>query len=177
VTKKPGDKHPDLHLFRQEMADVVPLKKKNTTEPGVVRTRPRRDTRAVELRQESILPAGDPSQIHSDDETSHRKNGVQLRLLQKLKRGRFKPVDQLDLHSMTTTQGQAALLQFIGDNAAQALVCVRVIHGKGLRSAEGPRLKLMTRQLLRDHPGVLAFTASKPADGGDGATDVLLRST
>ena len=38
------------------------------------------------------------------------------------------------------------------------------------------RLKIMTRQVLRDHPQVLAFTACKPADGGAGAVDVLLRS-
>jgi DNA-nicking Smr family endonuclease len=176
VTKRPGDKCPDLHLFRQEMADVVPLKKKDTTVPGVSRPRPRRDALTVELRQENLLPAGEPSQINSEDGTSHRKNGVQLRLLQKLKRGRFRPVDQLDLHNMTVAQGQAALLEFINHSADQALVCVRIIHGKGMRSAGDPKLKLMTRQVLRDHPGVLAFTACKPADGGDGATDVLLRS-
>jgi len=38
------------------------------------------------------------------------------------------------------------------------------------------RLKIMTRQVLRDHPQVLAFTDCKPADGGAGAVDVLLRS-
>jgi len=123
------------------------------------------------------LPTEETSQINTDDGSTHRKNGVQLRLVQKLKRGQFKPIDQLDLHNMTTTEGYQALLQFIHDSARGTLTCIRVIHGKGLRSSQGPRLKNMTRQLLREHPEVLAFSACKPANGGDGATDVLLRSS
>ncbi len=76
---------------------------------------------------------------------------------------------------MNIATATTVLLEFIADSQAGALQCIRVIHGKGLRSVQGPRLKIMTRQLLRDHPQVLAFTACKPADGGDGATDVLLR--
>jgi DNA-nicking Smr family endonuclease len=105
-----------------------------------------------------------------------RKNGVQKRIIQKLKRGQF-PVNQaLDLHDMNLETAQAALLGFIAGTQGERLECVRIIHGKGLRSVNGPRLKLMTRQLLRDHPQVLAFTTCKPANGGSGAVDVLLRS-
>ncbi len=84
---------------------------------------------------------------------------------------------QLDMHNMTTQTGRAVLLEFIGDALARSLESVRIIHGKGLRSENGPRLKLMTRELLRDHPQVLAYTSCKPADGGDGAVDVLLKSS
>lgn len=84
---------------------------------------------------------------------------------------------QLDLHSMTTEVAHRVLLEFVADTRSETLECVRIIHGKGLRSANGPRLKLMTRQVLRDHHQVLAFTACKQADGGTGALDVLLKST
>ena len=97
--------------------------------------------------------------------------------MQKLKRGRFPVGEQLDLHNMTTEMGHKALLEFIADAQRSKIECVRIIHGKGLRSENGPRLKLMTRQLMRDHPQVLAFTACKPTDGGSGAMDVLLKST
>ncbi len=159
---------------------MIPLKASDTTESRTPRPRHRaRETNAhmVEIQNPSTLPADAASHINSDDGGTHRKNGVQLRVVQKLKRGQFKPVDQLDLHNMTTSQGHQALLEFINHSAAASLTCVRVIHGKGLRSSQGPRLKNMTRQLLRDHPGVLAFSACKPANGGDGATDVLLRSS
>ena len=95
--------------------------------------------------------------------------------MQKLKRGRFPTDRQLDLHNMTVDAGHRALLEFIAATRGKTLECVRIIHGKGLRSENGPRLKLMTRQILRDHPRVLAFTVCKQADGGTGALDVLVR--
>lgn len=179
MIKKPVDQCSDLHLFQQEVVDVTPLKTSDTTEsrrPRAGLRKPEMSARMVEVKQLNVLSTDESSHINSDDGGTHRKNGVQLRLMQKLKRGQFKPLDQLDLHNMTTTQGRRALLEFIDESAGRSLNCIRVIHGKGLRSNQGPRLKHMTRQLLREHPGVLAFSACKPADGGDGATDVLLRS-
>lgn len=139
----------------------------------------RRTDRADSLEAEhDLLPAVDErTHIDADDGSTHRKNGVQKRIIQKLKRGQFAVGDQLDLHSMTTEAGHTALLKFISDAQKSTLECIRVIHGKGLRSKRGPRLKLMTRQVLRDHPMVLAFTECKPADGGSGAVDILLKSS
>ena len=97
--------------------------------------------------------------------------------MQKLKRGRFTVGAEIDLHNMTTQTARTALLEFIADAQSRSLESVRIIHGKGLRSENGPRLKLMTRQVMRDHPQVLAYTTCKPADGGDGALDVLLKSS
>lgn len=97
--------------------------------------------------------------------------------MQKLKRGHYKVGAVLDLHNMTMETGRTALLEFISEAKSGLLESVRVIHGKGLHSENGPRLKLMTRQLLRDHPQVLAYTSCKPADGGDGAVVVLLKSS
>ena len=84
---------------------------------------------------------------------------------------------QLDLHNMTVKAGQDALSHFIHRSGGHTMQCVRIIHGKGLRSNQGPRLKIMARQLLREHPRVLAFNACKPAQGGEGATDVLLKAS
>ena len=84
---------------------------------------------------------------------------------------------ELDLHSMTTETAHSALLEFIAYAQSGSLESVRIIHGKGLRSEHGPRLKLMTQQVLREHPGVLAYTTCKPTDGGSGAVEVLLKSS
>ena len=168
----------DEHLFRQEMDGVVPLKIQATTDSRVPRPSKRKhrpETVAVNFDR-TVLPTADyQSHIDSEDGSSHRKNGVQKRLVQKLKRGQFPVGGQLDLHHMTTATGHTALLEFITDAQCDKFECVRIIHGKGLRSVSGPRLKMMTRQVLRDHPQVLAFTACKPADGGSGAMDVLLK--
>ena len=97
--------------------------------------------------------------------------------MQKLKRGRFKVGAELDLHNMTMETAYTVLLEFVADAQSKSLDSIRIIHGKGLRSENGPKLKMMTRQVLRDHPHVLAYTACKPADGGSGAVDVLLKTS
>ena len=79
------------------------------------------------------------------------------------------------MHHMTTETARGVLCKFIAAAQERSLACVRIIHGKGLRSTNGPRLKLMAHQLLREHPQVLAFTSCKPGDGGSGAVDVLLK--
>jgi len=180
MVKKTTDQSSDENLFRQEMDSVVPLKTPQTTDskaprrPGL-RLKPR--VEFTDSDHSHMSSADDQTHIDTDDGSSHRKNGVRKRTMQKLKRGQFPVGDQLDLHHMTTATGHAALLEFIADSQRRTLDCIRIIHGKGLRSDNLPRLKLMTWQLLREHPQVLAFTACKPADGGAGATDVLLRSS
>ena len=170
---------PDEHLFRQEMEGVVPLStpaRSDSKAPRTTKRKPARETVPAEAARTFLPSADDGTHIDADDGSSHRKNGVQKRVMQKLKRGQFAVGEQLDLHHMTTETGHRALREFIEDAQKAKLECVRIIHGKGLRSEHGPRLKLMTRQFLRDHPQVLAFTSCKPADGGSGAVDVLLKS-
>lgn len=157
----------------------MPLKTQATTDskaPRSLRPQHKPVTIPATFTQAFSPCTADQTPIDTDDGSSHRKNGVQKRMMQKLKRGYFPVAAQLDMHHMTTTTGHAALLKFITDKQCRALKCVRIIHGKGLRSEGEPRLKLMSRQVLRDHPQVLAFTACKPADGGTGAMDVLLKS-
>lgn len=179
MIKKPNQQFPDHHLFRREMGDVVPLKPPETTDSRAPRklNRPRKleETDTVS-DQYAVSPKDEQFHINCEQGMTHRKNGVQKRVMQKLKRGQFKVSAQIDLHNMTVASGHAALLEFIGYSMSDSLVCIRVIHGKGVRSERGPRLKLMSRQLLREHSQVLAFSSCKPGAGGDGATDVLLRS-
>lgn len=180
MVKKQNDRLLDEQLFREKMAGVVPLRTAPTTDSKAPRTVKRRcnpgDYSAI---PDSSIQASADDQMHIDaqDGSSHRKNGIQKRTMQKLKRGRFTVDAELDLHNMTTETARAALLEFIAEAQNRTMESVRIIHGKGLRSENGPRLKLMTRQFLRDHPQVLAFTSCKPADGGDGAVDVLLKSS
>jgi len=161
------------------MAGVVPLKTRPTTESRPPR-RPVPGRRPSDLSHECdpllSTPPDDSFNHTSDDGSSHRKSGVKNRTLQKLKRGRFVVGAQLDLHNMTVDTARSTLLDFIARKQSESMAAVRVIHGKGLRSENGPRLKQMTRQVLRDHPLVLAYTSCKPSDGGGGAVDVLLKT-
>jgi len=180
VTKKTKCLLIDEHLFRQEMKDVLPLKMPLTTDskaPRAAHRKRSRESAAASLGLHSQPASTSGPHIDEKDGSLHRKNGVQKSVVQKLKRGRF-PVDaELDMHQMTLLTAHTALLEFIAYAQSETIKCVRVIHGKGLRSTDGPKLKLMTRQALRDHAQVMAFTACKPGNGGDGAVDVLLKST
>ena len=54
--------------------------------------------------------------------------------------------------------------------------CVRVIHGKGLRSNNRePVLKTKVKHWLTQRVEVLAYCQARPADGGGGALLVLLK--
>ena len=179
MDKKKNKLPADSHLFQQAMDGVKPLDSPLRTDSKAPRV-PRRigrheDTLASPL-QDFDHATGEETGVETENGASYRKNGVQKRIMQKLKRGRFQLGDQLDLHHMSTKTGASALMEFIAQSQAGSLQSIRIIHGKGKRSEQGPRLRTMTRQLLREHPQVLAFTACKPSDGGDGATDVLLKS-
>lgn len=172
-----ADREPkDEGLFKRAMHDVIRLKTPPRSDSKASRKSTHRPAHEAAPDQPRVAAlAATPAGAH-DDDGSHRKHGVQLRVLQKLKRGRFPPADQVDLHDLTVIRGLAVLHEFLEQSRSAGLRCVRVIHGKGLRSKGGPRLKLAVHHALRDHHGVLAFTACKPADGGGGAVDVLLRS-
>jgi DNA-nicking Smr family endonuclease len=178
MSKKAKPTNSELELFRQAVADVMPLK----ADARVEFDKPRK--RAITSRNRQVLyepgtsgpqPEAGSNPISSHDGASHRKNGVQLKQMQRLKRGQFPLEDQLDLHHMTVDEARAVLMKFIEQSTERGFRCIRVIHGKGMHSGRAPRLKTSARQLLREHPGVLAFTPCKPSQGGDGATDVLLR--
>jgi DNA-nicking Smr family endonuclease len=173
---KSRDDKPDLELFRQEMADVRPLRASDRIEPAPARTaaaplQQEKDDREV-LRD---LLGGDPSaELETGEELLYIKPGYQHRLLRRLRRGRYSVADSIDLHHMDVATAKRVLLDFIEHSLRQSRSCVRVVHGKGLRSRDLPRLKLMTGRVLRKHPRVIAFASCRPIDGGTGATNVLL---
>lgn len=113
--------------------------------------------------------------VESGEELRFIREGYAPRLLRRLRRGHYSVHGHLDLHHMTRETAKTALLQFLNDAIIERLGCVRVVHGKGLRSPNKPVLKQMTNQLLRRHKGVVAFTSCRQIDGGTGAVVILLR--
>ncbi len=159
------------------MAGVRPLPRRPATPAG---PRPRSiagSTRAGnrDLLHESHAIAADPAVLSADDEPTFRRTYVRDEVLRKLKRGQFPVEAEIDLHGLRQHAAQEALRQFLNDSLRRGLHCVRVIHGKGLRSGPGgPVLKLIVHHWLRKVENVAAFAAARPADGGSGAVYVLL---
>ena len=104
------------------------------------------------------------------------RQGQQKKVLRDLKRGKRYVMEMVvDLHGLTQIKAQASINQAIVELPVNTLSCILVIHGKGLRSAQGPVLKEFTARYLKTLPEVKAYCSAQTCDGGTGALYVLLR--
>jgi DNA-nicking Smr family endonuclease len=165
--------------FRAAMSDVQPLKPDNRIVHQVPRPSPlpeqrRRDEESV--MQELLQPIDDPAGLETGEELLFLRPGYSQRLLRRLRRGHFSIADSIDLHQMTEAVAREVLRGFLEEAGRRGYGCVRIVHGKGLRSRGLPKLKLMTNIVLRKHAPVIAFASCRPVDGGTGAVNVLLKN-
>jgi len=110
------------------------------------------------------------------DELRFLRTGMDPRILRKLKRGQYRQQDELDLHGLFASEARQAVAAFLNEVRAHERLCVRIVHGKGLRSRQqGPVLKGLVDHWLRQRDDVLAFASARPVDGGTGAVYVLLK--
>jgi len=102
---------------------------------------------------------------------------VRKDLAQKLHHGYFSVQDSIDLHGMTVREAEESLHAFIKEARQKRLFCVKVVHGRGLRSPKEPVLKEAVKRWLQGvfRKWVLAYSTAKDSDGGLGATYILLR--
>ncbi len=94
-----------------------------------------------------------------------------------LHEGRFSVQASLDLHGCTVPEAEAEFDDFVQDAFKKGLLCVKVIHGRGLRSVKGARLKEAVIKRLAGHfrKDIIAYVTARQCDGGLGALYVLLR--
>jgi DNA-nicking Smr family endonuclease len=97
--------------------------------------------------------------------------------LRDLRRGRWVIQDEIDLHGLNRDEARHQLASFLSASLHHGKRCIRVVHGKGLRS---PQKISVLRQLVRgwllQRIEVLAYCQASPPDGGEGALIVLLRA-
>ncbi len=175
MTPKPDDEERDL--FRAAIRGVKPLTHDRHA-PAPRRPPPRaRFTRADQLAvlEESLHGRWEDPSIAGGDELSYRRPGIQEVILRKLRRGQYRIDGEIDLHGLTVTEAKHALRGFLAAALARRLRCVRIIHGKGLRSGHrGPVLKSAVSGVLGRTSAVAAYVSARPVDGGTGALYVLL---
>jgi len=124
------------------------------------------------LRESRDLSALAP--IEAADVLSFRRDEVPEKTLRQLKRGQFSVQDEVDLHHLRAADAEQLLKQFLTHARREGHLCLRVIHGKGLRSEDTPVLKALVDRILRHRGDVLAFASAPPNQGGTGALLVLL---
>jgi len=176
---KPGTAARDEDVFRAALSDVTPLRHSRTLierpRPGPQPVQRQLDERAVlreSLRHESAWEIG----LDTGEELSFIRPGIDARTLRRLRGGHWVIQDDLDLHGCNTSEAHALVTQFLAQCVRRGLRCIRIVHGKGLRSRNRePVLKRKVAGWLMQRDEVLAFCQAPRPDGGSGAVVVLLK--
>jgi DNA-nicking Smr family endonuclease len=136
---------------------------------------------AAARRPPAAARAAPPFVVEQTGDTiAGRARDVALKLLHDLRVGTHAIEARLDLHGRGRQRALRDLERFVAGAGARRARCLLVIHGRGRGSdAGGPVLRPAIWEWLASpaaaRGGVMAFASARPADGGDGATLVLLR--
>jgi DNA-nicking Smr family endonuclease len=170
----------DSELFRSEMRDVAPAPPTNRIEPWrelppPIPAKRREDEQAV--LDELARLTFDDDEAEFEDDAVFLRPGLPRDILRKLRRTHWVIQEDLDLHGMSGDEAAAATARFLAECKRLGLRCVRIVHGKGLRSrGREPVLKRRIRRQLMRRDEVLAFVEPRAIHGGGGAVVVLLQA-
>ena len=106
-------------------------------------------------------------------------DGINPLVMDRLRRGEFSIQKSIDLHGCSIEHGQDIFSLFLEEAVQSGLRCVKVIHGRGLKSKGEPVLKESLKAWIiraMSRKWVLAFCSTIMRDGGPGATYILLRT-
>jgi len=159
----------DQSLFHEAMGGVTPLGSRDRVN---VSPPPPSPVRVVELPPEVKLSVDGDGHRYAA-----RSAGVSHAQIAELRAGKVRAEATLDLHGMTVEPALQQLRKFLADARQLGRRCVLIVHGKGTHSDHGaPLREAVMQQLLGALSGfVHAFASAAPADGGEGATYVMLR--
>ncbi len=179
ASKKPVSPE-DSSLFREAVGEVKPVSSnKQHLEPRKPLPEPRRSQSDDDsVMQELLSDFSEIDLLETGEHASYTSPGVQRGVLRNLKSGKYAIQAEMDLHGLKREQAKKALVGFLADAQSRQHTCVRVIHGRGRRTAESaPVLKPAVTRWLMHHKQVLAFCSARDSDGGTGAVYVLLRKS
>ena len=179
----------DDKAFRDAVRDVRPIRTPNRVAPFRARPAPipakrLEDEQAVldelaHLARGRAAPSRDQmvgDDIEFEDDATFLRPGLPRDILRKLRRTHWVIQANLDLHGLTGDEAVAETAVFLAECRRLGRRCVRIVHGKGLRSpGREPVLKRRIRKLLTRRDEVLAFAEPRALHGGGGAVVVLLQ--
>jgi len=172
--------------FEDAMEGVVPLRpadRARVDEPAPAGTDVRRpvsdEAEALAVLADLVSGVGPFDITNTDEYIEGRVQGLDPRVVRRLRAGDFAYQAHLDLHHLTADEARPAVDRFLLEAYRKGHRCVLIIHGRGRNSKDQipvlkERLKVwLGRGALARH--VLAFTTARACDGGAGALYVLLR--
>jgi DNA-nicking Smr family endonuclease len=174
-------------MFAEEMRGVVQLEPDPrgrvvggaAPSPSAPRRRVDDEAEAYAELADLVEGAGTFDITATDEYIEGLAEGIDKRLLKRLRAGDYAVQAHLDLHGLTSEEARPEVEKFLLTARRDGRRCVLIIHGRGHNSKEGipvlkERLKVWLTRGRIGH-GVLAFCTARPSDGGAGAVYVLLR--
>jgi DNA-nicking Smr family endonuclease len=176
MSTKPPIDDDDSALFREAIGPVIVHRH---TESRLQKAKPKPRARMFEKDEmEALQQARNTSAfdalMHENEPLFYQGAKVGTRLMRQLKSGGIRIDAEFDLHGMTANEAERSLKQFLTDVYKEKLHCIRIIHGKGMRSEAGPVLPNVVDKLLRHQGRVLAFCSAPQNQGGYGAVLALI---
>jgi DNA-nicking Smr family endonuclease len=160
----------DGSTFSKAMKGVKPLARRNKRQPP-----------APKPAASPAAPPEEPVQfevVRVGERVAGRAPGIDRKHLRRLRSGDVRVDVRVDLHGLHGPEAREVVREALIGAAEAGRRCALVIHGRGQRSESGPVLKQALPRWLAEPPlgaRVMAFASATPADGGTGATYVLLR--
>ena len=171
----------DLAHWQQELSRVKPLKARPRAGREIdtsieQKLEFRRAEEHDSVMHEAMYGVVDADEFNTGDEQEFRREHLPRNVLRKLRRGQFAVQATLDVHGLRRYEAHRATQEFLAQALGHNWRCVKIIHGKGLHSAEGiPVLKHRVEITLQHNNDVQAYCSAPNWSGGHGATLVLLR--
>jgi DNA-nicking Smr family endonuclease len=181
--QKKKEQYTEEELFSREMQDVLVIDEFRSLDCAI---RPRK------FKQEaaSCGPDQEPLSILREIATGERPihlpvtqeyvewidPAFRVDIIQNLHTGSYAVQAFLDLHGCTVPEAEEDLDEFMQESFKKGRSCLKIIHGRGLRSVKGARLKNAVVKRLSGHfrRNIIAFVTARQCDGGLGALYVLL---
>ena len=175
----------DESFLRHALEGVRPLhgngvrRSRIPLEPTLTHKMVDEDAEVVALLSDLVSGQAPFDITESDEYVEGYRVGIDPRLVSQLRRGEFAVQAHFDMHGMIQGAAKEALKEFIIASVRKGLRTVLVVHGRGLRSPGGHSVLKHASAGWLSHGAigghVLAFTSARAADGGAGATYVLLK--
>ncbi|MFN3396248.1 MAG: Smr/MutS family protein [Thermodesulfovibrionales bacterium] len=172
----------DEELFWQAMADVkeikefreIPLRKKKIEFWGNKKKDEVQET--IEILKAIVEGHANIKLSDTGEYIEWVNRGAKGQICERLHSGDFSIQDYIDLHGMTLKEAEVEIAKFLRNALIKGLSCVKIIHGRGLRSPKGPVLKGAVENWLKGRfkKYILAYVTARDKDGGLGATYVML---
>jgi DNA-nicking Smr family endonuclease len=175
----------DETFLRNALEGVRPLHANGTRrsriplEPTLTHKMVDEDAEVIALLSDLVSGQAPFDITESDEYVEGYRVGLDPRLVSQLRRGEFAMQAHFDMHGMIQGAAKEALKEFIIASVRKGLRAVLVVHGRGLRSPNGHSVLKHASAGWLSHGAigghVLAFATARAADGGAGATYVLLK--